>query len=178
MLMSASGKMCICEACHTTEVCTVSWKAVPSYDRRPIAGICPQFSCHCLLQESAAVHSDDGRQQGVQQAAFVQRDKAALAAEVDQGQGSVVCGRFKPAPDGGGMEQNERESPSKMSRQVLGTWLLLIGTQPVSQSTAGVLSKQHGMLCSGVHRCSAKSKFMCSKQAAKGCSSSKANLVG
>ena len=83
------------------------------------------------------MHSDDGRQQGVQQAASVQEDKAALAAEADQGLGSVVCGRFKPASDGGGMEQNERESPSKMTRQVLGTRALLVGIQPASQSTAG-----------------------------------------
>ena len=79
------------------------------------------------------MHIDDGMQQGVQQAASVLEDKDPLAAEVDMGQGSVVCGRFKPAPDGAGMEQNERESPSKMSRQVLGTRPLLIGTQPASQ---------------------------------------------
>eukprot|EP00891_Asterochloris_glomerata_P008497 jgi/Astpho2/8497/Aster-05539 len=60
-------------------------------------------------QESAAVPSGDGMQQGVQQAASVLEDKTALAAAVDQGQGSVVCGRFKPGPDGGDIEQNERE---------------------------------------------------------------------
>ena len=81
--------------------------------------------------------SGDGMQQGVQQAASVLEDKTALAAAVDQGQGSVVCGRFKPGPDGGDIEQNERGSPSKMTRQVLGTRPLLVGTQPASQSTAG-----------------------------------------
>ena len=76
------------------------------------------------------MHSDGGMQQGVQQAASVQKETAIPAAEGDQGQGSVVCGRFKPAPDGSGMEQNERQSPSKMSRRVLGTWPLFFDTQP------------------------------------------------
>ena len=76
------------------------------------------------------MHSDDGMQQGVQQAASLQKGTAALAAEGDQGQGSVVCGRFKPAPDGSGLEQNDGESPSKMSRQGLGTRPLFCVTQP------------------------------------------------
>ncbi len=74
----------------------------------------------------------DGMQQGVQQVASVQEDKTALAAAVDQGQGSVVCGRFKPGPDGGDIEQNERGSPSKMTRQVLGD-SAFVGWYPTCQ---------------------------------------------
>ena len=78
------------------------------------------------------MHSGDGRQPGVQQAPSVQEGTAALAAEGDQGQGTVVCGRFKPAPDGGGMEQNERESPSKMTRQAA-VDLVCSGWRPTCQ---------------------------------------------